>query len=543
MHNHRLRSACPILLSAVLTPWVVRSGMLCLLSIFFFPTFGQTAKTREANDSLLHRHYDYVVASDLCLTSRNGAALTRFAANNISEARVSATHEHGGLTDFSGSGDVFQADAAVASYFRISQRTVVSGGMSYGYFDGKGMGGSVFMSGDRLPFDIDEDSLTNLGKKHRDTYRLHGGVGIDLYKGLSVGARLDYTAANYAKYKDLRHKNKLMDMTMTIGLFSPIGQHLTLGANYYYRRSTESVTFNTYGRYEKVYKSLINYGAFMGEVEQFEGNGLTEKSREMPLVDDYNGGSLQIGVKIGKLSFANEFTAAHRSGYYGRKSPYTITFSHHSSNVYDYRGQISLRTARDHHLIDVGLNAENLVNYFSTYRERSNDNGAYYYQYYDDVKTANKLWVNGHASYTWHLGIRGELPTWTLRARYGWMHRKQTAYVYPYYRRQTLYNHEVNLSLTRHLELKRGILSLKAEGAFLKGHGAPFEDLTFTAPSDRQSPPPTMEAWLYREHQWLTAAQYTVGGCVRYTFVLPKVRIASYIEISAHHRKANETNE
>ena len=543
MHYRELNHPCQRMVSSVPIPSGVRQGLMCILSMLFLPVLAQTDGHHHANDSLLRRDFDYVVSSDLWLTSRNGAALTRFDADNISEAKVSMTRERGGLHDFSGSGDVLQADAAVASYFRISPRTVVSGSMSYGNFNGKGMGGSVFISNSRLPFDIDEDSLTNLGKKHLDTYHLTGGVGIDLYHGLSVGARIDYTAANYAKYKDLRHKNKLMDMTLTIGVMSPIGSHLTLGANYYYRRNTESVTFSTYGRYEKVYKSLINYGPFIGEVEQFEGNGFTEKSREMPLVNDCNGGSVQIGVEIGKARLINEFTAAHRTGYYGRKSPYTITFSHHSSNIYDYLGQLSMRSSHHHHLLDVNLNAENLVNDFTTYREKSNDNGAYYYQYYDDVKTANKLWVNGAVAYTLHLGIHGELPTWTLRARYGWMHRKQTAYVYPYYRRQSLDNHEISLSIARHFQLRHGVLALEADGGFLKGKGKPYEDLTFAQPSDRQSPPPTMDAWLYREYQWLTAAQYTVGGRVRYSFVIPHVAIASFAEVRARHRKANETNE
>ena len=134
-------------------------------------------------------------------------------------------------------------------------------------------------------------------------------------------------------------------MMMTIGAMSPIGHHLTVGANYYYHRSTESVTFSTYSHEEKVYKSLINYGPFIGQVEQFEGNGFTEKGREMPMVDDSNGASVQLGLTAGVLTITNELTMAHRSGYYGRKSPYTITFSQHTSDIYDYHGQLLLNEA------------------------------------------------------------------------------------------------------------------------------------------------------------------------------------------------------
>ena len=517
-------------------------GWVWTLSFFTLAGNAQPRITTAVEDSLLHRDFRFVETINPWLTSHNGAMLTLFQADNISEAQLSATREYGGLTDFSGSNDVVRAHAAVASYYRISPRTVVSGSMDYDNFTGKGMGGSAFIVTDRKPFDIVEDSLTNVGKKHLDTYHLTGGVGIELFHGVSVGARLDYTAANYAKYKDLRHKNKLMDMTLTIGAMSPLGSHLTIGANYYYRRSTESVTFSTYGRDDKVYKSLINYGPFIGKVEQFEGNGFTEKSREMPMVDDYNGASVQIGLAIGRLSIANEFTAAHRTGYYGRKSPYTITFSNHSSNVYEDNVSLVLRHGVILHHLAMQLSAENLVNYFATYREKSNDNGAYYYEYYDDVKSANKLWVDGKVTYTLHLGVRDELPTWMLKTHYRWMHRKQTAYAYPYYRRQRLNNHEMGLSATHHLKLRHGVLALTAEGAFLQGNGSPFEDFTFVEPSDKQAPPPTMDAWLYREHQWLTSAQYIWGGNVRYTFVMPHLGMATYCEINFHHRKANEVN-
>ena len=544
IHTNRQKTSCIYLAGKALVSINTRlSVLVCALSFFTQPTQSQVIAPATKEDSLLHRDYHFVETSNPWLNSHNGAMLTLFQSDNISEAQVSLVREHGGLTNFSESGDVLRANASVASYYRISPRTVVSGSMSYENFTGKGMGGSMFIVTDHKPFDIVEDSLTNMGKKHLDRYHLTGAVGIDLHHGLSIGTRLDYTAANYAKYKDLRHKNKLMDMTFTIGAMAPLGPHLTLGANYYYRRSTESVTFSTYGRDDKVYKSLINYGPFIGKVEQFEGTGFTEKSQEMPMVDDYNGGSVQLGLKACKLSFTNEFTAAHRTGYYGRKSPYTITFSHHSSNVYHYKGEVTLHDGSALHQLAMRLSAENLENHFSTYREKSNDNGAYYYEYYDAVKSANKLWVEGELSYTLHLGVCKELPTWTIRTHYGWMHRKQTAYAYPYYRRQRLGNHETGITATHHHTLRHGVLSLTAEGAFQKGSGSPFEDYTFVEPSDKQTPPPTMEAWLYREHQWLTSAQYAIGGSVRYTLAIPRWRMATYSEMRVHHRKANEEND
>ena len=521
-------------------------GLLVCLKVWRCGTVGLmllASLAMHAQDSLLFHDYAFIKDADAWLTCRNAATLTQFASHNISNAQLSFTREKGGFTDFSDSPDAITANAEVESFYRISRRAVGYGLMSYDNFSGKEMGGSVFIDTSRLPFDLEEDSLTNLGRKHRDTYHLTGGVGIDVWHGISVGARLDYKAANYAKYKDLRHKNKLMDMTLTTGVFWPISGVVDVGAYYCYRRTTESLKFNLYGREDKTYVTFINYGPFIGETEQFANSGFTDKLRELPMVNNHNGIGMQLGLHLGhNLTFTNEAMLAYREGYYGRRSEYTNSYSFHRSHIYDYHGRLSYRAKASLHHIDVNIEAENLINHFETFREKRNDSGASYYEYYDPVKTANKLWVYGRVAYTAYLGIHGELPTWGLSASCQWMHRKQTGYDYPYYRRQRLNNQEWELSAIRHLQMHKGILSLKLSGAFLNGSGAPFEDLTFVAPSDKQHPSPTMDTWLYREHQWLTAPQYTIGGSMRYSFRFPATRMATYLGVNVKYHQVNAPN-
>ena len=130
------------------------------------------------------------------------------------------------------------------------------------------MSGSAFAQTSRLPFDIVEDSLTHAGTKHRDTYQLVGALSWDFYKGLSLGAKFDFTAANIAKYKDLRHKTKLMDMTVSAGVYVPL-HAVSIGLNYAYRRNTQSLAFSTYATSAQDYVSYINYGPWIGTLEQF----------------------------------------------------------------------------------------------------------------------------------------------------------------------------------------------------------------------------------------------------------------------------------
>lgn len=504
-------------------------------------------------DSLLLRNYQFVKRTDAWLTSQNAAGLTRLVRPSIAEAELSLTKGKGGLVDWYQSPDVLQAAARVEAFMRLSRRAVVFGAMTYDNFSGDDMAGTAFISPDRKPFDIVEDSLVNTGRKHRDTYTLTGAVGVEVWRGIAAGIRMDYTAANYAKYKDLRHKTKLMDMTFTAGVSAPVSAWLTVGANYLYRRATESITFSIYGRADKVYKSLIDYGGFMGRVEQFGSSGYTDKGQEMPLVDDYNGASIQLSLQpTNRLAFYHSLTYARRNGYYGRKSPYTITYTKHQADLLTYEARLSWTARQSMISADLSLSSENLVNQANTYRELQNESGAHYYEYYDPVKTANKLWRNGQLALTADLGIRGELPAWTLVAALTWNNRRQTAYLYPYYRRQHLHSKEASLSATRRLLTSKGVWTLSLTAAYQKGSGDPYNDLYFAesdtgqkAPgfSDRQSVAATMDAWLWREYQYLVAPQYGLGGSIEYGFVFPHTRLKTHVRLAASHRKANQTYE
>jgi hypothetical protein len=498
----------------------------------------------ETGDSLLWRDFTYVSTVDPWLMGGNAAALTRFVSRNISRAEVKMEYGNGGFVDYEQSHHTFKAVAEVESFYRLNRRTVVYGNMSYDNYSGKDMAGSVFIDPTHKPFDIVEDSLTNTGTKHLDTYSLAGGVGVDLYRGISLGARIDYTTANYAKYKDLRHKNSMMDFVLTTGVYVPIGKSLSIGADYRYRRNTESLDFSTYGKTEKKYMSLISYGAFIGRLEQFGTTGYTGSNNEMPLLDEYNGGGIQTEWRITPhLSWYNSLDISDRDGYYGRKSSYTITYSTHHSTLYGYESRLTLRYPQAVHLLDVSVKSESLENYENSYSEVINSSGATTYQYYDALKRANRLWIDSKVVYTGYYGMEGEMPVWTISAAVNMARRKQTAYLYPYYRRQNIHSTEGTVGITRNLKLDKSVLSLSAGASYLKGGGEPYEDGTYTEPSDKQSAPPSMEAYLYREYEYLTAPQYSVHGSVGYTFHIPQSRMDGYVKLYAEHQKTNSRND
>ena len=504
-----------------------------------------------AQDSLLVRNYEFVRSSDPWLTQGNAAALTRFSAPNIAEAELSLSRQGGGLVNYDGSPSVLQFDASAEAFYRLSRRTVVFGSIAYDNFSGNDMSGSVFMPSSlnaRLsslrPFDIVEENTDNEGRKHSDIYRLSGGVGVDVWRGYALGARLDYTAANYAKYKDLRHKNKLMDLAFSVGAYAPVLSWLNLGANYTYHRNTESVNFSTYGKSEKVYKSLINYGAFFGTLEQFGNEGYTDKSREMPLFEDGHHGNIQLELRpMHQLSVLATFGFGKGKGYYGRQSPYTITYTQHERRTKEATLSLLYRplSGLSSHRLDFSYRNEKLANRAETFREMKNKSGASYYVYYDPVETADKQLQNISVVYTASLGVRGETPTWNLQVAWQWFQREQLNYLFPFYRHQKLSAYECALGVSRNFFFRRGILSCSLKGALCKGTGAPYDDGTFVTPSEKQEQPATADVFLYREYQYLTAPQYAVGGSAKYAFVFPGTRLKTHVRFDLSHCKANGT--
>lgn len=503
----------------------------------------RSENTLSAQDSLLLRDYRYVQQSSPWLTQRNAAALALYDSRNIAEADLSLSHTSGELTGFSGSPSLTTLQAAIESFYRISPRAVVFGGIGYNNLSGDDMTGSVFLQ-DRLPFDIVEDSLTNKGRKHCDSYHLTGAFSYSFSTELSIGLRMDYTAGNYAKYKDLRHKNKLMDLLLTAGVVSNPYPGITIGADYTYHRRTESLEFNTYGKSDKVYKSLIDFGAMMGIVEQFGNEGYTDKSNEMPLFEDGHGVDIQLELcPLSSLSIFANTGYSHATGYYGSKSPFTITYTDHSRDIFTEQVRICYDNSTWKALLDIRYQTEKLQNCINTVRGLTNNYGATHYEYYDDAETGDKKWRNLDIDYTMYLGIRHELPTWTLTAGYHWQQRDLTAYLYPYYRQQQLRISELTASVARNILLSKGIWSITAKGGYQKGSGDIYTDGTFVTATGKQARPATMETFLWRDYQYLTAPQYHIGLQVKYTFLFPGTKLHTHIRAAFDYRRASITDE
>ena len=510
-------------------------------------TAGSVGHDRAAADSVLLRNSAFVTDADPWLPGGNAAALTRWRRDNLSWATLRADYGYGGFVNYNESSRELRAAADVRSVYRLSKRTVGYGRISYENAGLHNMTGSVFIAPERYPFNIVEDSLTNAGKVHQDTYHLTGAIGVDIGQGLALGGRADFTAANAAKYKDLRHKNKLMDIDASLALYWPVARWLNLGANYRYMRHSESVAFSTYSSNDITYKSLIEYGGMMGNAEQYSSsstNGLTTSGTERPLFYDGHGYGLQAELRLAPgLTWTGTWDMAYLKGYYGKDTPYDIVYMHHYTHRYLFTTRLQYHAGRSLHHLDASIENEKLRNFQNQYRISTNEHGAQYYEYFQPLRTADKVWVNTHIGYTGYFGLKGETPAWLLQGGACIAYRKLTADNYPFYRRQHWTSTEGYLSVARNILLRKGLLTLELGGAYLKGKGTPYDDGSFITPSDKQSQPDEMTAFLYREYAALLAPQYTLRTAVQYAFIFPTTRLRTYVRADFNYRHCNVGND
>ena len=191
-----------------------RSILFGILSVgAFFPA----ALAPEQPDSTL-RDPEYLHRSEPLLESRNPAGLQVLPAKNLSELRLASNHTRGAFVNFYQPDNSLSWQAFAASSHRFNSRTVFQGKVAYERFSGKNMGGSMFIDPNQNPIDIIEPGDATRGTKELENYSFTGALSTALAPRFDIGAALDLRAANYAKMKDLRHINSLLDLNTRVGV-------------------------------------------------------------------------------------------------------------------------------------------------------------------------------------------------------------------------------------------------------------------------------------------------------------------------------------
>ena len=204
------------------------------------------------------------------LTSANAAALTTFSDSTIAHATLSYSHADGTRRSLSDGKrqDVYGAD--VQSFFRLSPSIVAYGRAAYENRSMTEAAGSMFFPTSQLmPFDLVEEDEGNAGDKGMETFNVNGAIGWQVTRHMAIGAQLNYSSGTYAKHRDLRHSNTLMDLDARVSAFLRLPHNSGVGAGLVYRRRSETMLFKTYGTTDRIYTTLVDYSNGQGEHETF----------------------------------------------------------------------------------------------------------------------------------------------------------------------------------------------------------------------------------------------------------------------------------
>ena len=237
----------------------------------------------------------------------------------------------------------WSAGAATAS-IRHFDRLTLKGAFSFSQVEGYDMCGSMFIRPGYYPVDVLEFTP---GRKTLQTYAFDGGISYNLTKAWRIGAKMDFESSNIAKRKDLRHSNWLLDMTVAPGFMYQDGK-FAFGANYIYRKTTETVEATQVGVSESSYYAFLDKGLMYGVYNIWTGSGLHLDEagvKGFPVKEISNGAALQ-------LQYGNFFAEAqyvHSSGSIGEKEYVWFLFPGNSASLrlgYKHKGQESQHYAR-----------------------------------------------------------------------------------------------------------------------------------------------------------------------------------------------------
>jgi len=240
---------------------------------------------------------------------------------SVAYAEVYGNYISGALRS-SSEASVAWAAGARTSAIRHLDKFSLAGSFSFEQVWSYGHAGSMFTRQGYFPIDIYEFTP---GNKQRQTYKVDGGISVDVSPTLRLGAIADFTSANYSKTKDLRHTTYMLDFDFKPG----IQYHLddfAIAFNYVYSRSTETVKAEQVGSTVAEYQVFLDKGLFYGVMQEWNGSGvhLNEAGiNSLPVSEDINGGSVQMSAG----DFYASVQARARSGKAGEKQKVWCRFN------------------------------------------------------------------------------------------------------------------------------------------------------------------------------------------------------------------------
>ena len=438
--------------------------------------------------------------------SSNTAFLTEYPLQRVSYLQAFASKNNGDFVNFNQSDNAYHVGMKTESYFRLNDRVMLYGMMSYHMNRGKNMSGSAFIAPENSPFDMVETTDTCAGSKKLEAYTLCGGLAYELNEKISLGGKVFYQTSNYAKFKDLRHQNSRMNLKVDLGATYNPWSWLTLGLSYSYNRQNESVGFGVYGNTDRQYYTLISYGGFFGRKEAFGESGYT--SETTPLFTQSHGGALQALFTLNDdIRWFNEFSYTHDDGRFGSGDDRDIIYSTHNGTNLGYKGKFVFQKTEDSHVVELTFDKVDTENFENNYKESTDANGVSQIFYYGKNEMLDRSDFRGSVSYTFYKSADKNRSKYNTGARFLFDSMKSTTSVYPFYRKQTINTWQTDWYGTYNWFKNDQVFTLLLMAGYGSGGGTMKDDGVYITITDNQKRPDRRDDLLVRQYDFLTASR------------------------------------
>ncbi len=438
--------------------------------------------------------------------SSNTAFIKEYPLQRVSYLQAFAQKSNGDFVSFNQSDNAYCVGMQTESYFRLSDRIMLYGRMSYDMNRGKNMMGSAFIAPDEAPFDMVEMADSCAGSKKLEAYTLSGGLAYEVNDKVAVGGKIVYRTSNYAKFKDLRHQNSRMDLNLDLGVTYSPWSCTTFGLSYTYNRQNESVAFGVYGNTDQQYYTLISYGGFFGRKEAFGDSGYT--SNETPLFTQSHGGAFQLSFHLGeKVDWFNEFFYRHADGRFGSGDERTIIYSTHKGTALGYNGKLLLKFPKSTQVIEASLSRTGTTNSENNYKESTDDNGVSQIIYYGKNEMLDRTRWKGTAAYTFYKGSEKIRSPYHVGGRLSFDRMTAKASVFPFYRKQEVNYFEGELYGSYSWFKKGQVFTLSMQAGYGTGSGTMKKDGVYVPIDDKQKRPARRDDLLVKQYDYLTASR------------------------------------
>ena len=495
-----------------------------------FAVFLSLAAPVQGQENSSAYDFEYIRDASPWLGSRNAAGLSAMTLKRATIAELNFTKDNGGFIDNAGSEDCFKAGAMTESYLKISESVAFYGKLSYSYFKGQDMGGSILMDPAYNPVNFYESDLSTTGIKNRELYHLIGGISYSFKSsGWAIGAKFDYESGDQAKLKDPRFLNVWMDLGASGGFRYDNGKNFSIGMNLEYRRTMESLLGKIYGVSGKQYFNLIDYGGFYGNRELFDGtDSMVSSGNTCPMFNSFIGASVQI--ESGKsVKIFHELTYLKRSGYYGNKGSSKIMFTEHGGNIFKYKGELRAGNDAVRHHAGICFSYQTLANFKNVYRLNTQVGANTVVEYLSQNEVLDRSDINAGVHYTAFIDVENYRPKWEVGAKADFDSRQSLATIYPYYRSTSSSNLAAEIYGKRNIVSGKNMFTLYAAGAYMTGFGIPKDDGILASSSS--DAPKSFDVYLYKEFEYRTAQRAGAELTFRYTRLFSHM-VGAFIQLS-----------